>query len=221
MFDVWKELIEARIQTTSWDLDYNVNLDLIKEISNEIHRRAPSKQNGVTYNMHWFDWSNPELRNDIYEFSVDRSNPDSSKWKYNSQVLANWVVVFTLRQSNFVDPDNPDLKLSSQVKESISHLEIGLAAHMLIHGAKARGLDCGFCRCFDYKSKTRDRLIPALNVPIIDDVFLILGVGKASNDITRTKNLYTNEFVVAESDRGFKWQKEPKPLMEEYIFYHV
>jgi hypothetical protein len=221
MIDLWKELIEARAQTTSWDLDYPVNIDVIKELNDEVHRRSPSKQNGVRYKMHWFDWSNTAIRNDFYEFAVDRDHLLPENYRYNSQVLANWIVVFTSNLSSFTDPDN-GLKDSKHRSDLIGHLEIGLASYFIIHGAKARGLDSGFCRCFDYQFKDKNRINEVLDIESTDDVFLILGLGKAKEkNIGTTLNLHTNIQVDSLSDRGLKWATEPKPDPENYIFYHV
>lgn len=221
MLDIWKELIDARIQTTSWDLDYLVNIDVIREIVDEVHRRAPSKQNGVRYKMHLLDWSNTELRNDLYEFAVDRNQPSLEYYHYNSQVLANWLVVFTSKLSSFADPTT-SLTDDKNRSDLIGHLEIGLASYFLIHGATARGLDSGFCRCYDYSYSNGDRICKALDIEQTDDVFLMIGIGKAKTEnIETTLNLHTGLEVDSQSDRGFKWQTEPKPEMSEYIFYHV
>jgi hypothetical protein len=221
MLDVWKELIETRAQTTSWDLDYNIDISVIKSLNDEVHRRAPSKNNGVRYKMHWFNWNNTEIRNDFYEFSVDRDHQFAEKYHYNSQVLANWIVVFTSNLSSFADPDN-GLRDDKHRSDLIGHLEIGLASYFLIHGAKARGLDSGFCRCFDYDyKKDNNRISKALDIESKDDIFLILGIGKEKETICTTLNLHTGIHVDSFSDKGMKWNREPKPSVEEYIFYHV
>lgn len=216
MIDTWKELIETRAQTTSWDLSKTVDVETIKELSQEIHRRAPSKQNLVQYSMHWFDWSNPTLRNDFYEFAVDRNNPNH---RYNSQLLANWIVVFTGRTPR----DFPDdfSVMRNKLNIHVSHLEIGLSAHMLVHGAAVRNLACGFCRCFDYDYKNVPDIMSALDIDSIGNIFLIMGVGHESDNKKETLNLFNNQMVDAASDHGQKWLTEPKPEMSEYIFYHV
>ena len=221
MLDFWKELIDTRIQTTSWDLDYLVNIDVIKEIVDEVHRRAPSKQNGVRYKMHLFDWSNTEIRNNLYEFAVDRNQPTPEYYNYNSQVLANWLVVFTSKLSSFADPNTnlADDKLRSDL---VGHLEIGLASYFLIHGATVRGLDSGFCRCYDFDYQNRDHICKALDIEETEDVCLMIGIGKAKTEnIDTTLNLHTGLEVNSQSDKGFKWQIEPKPEPDNYIFYHV
>lgn len=221
MLDIWKELIEARIQTTSWDLDHEVDISVIHDIVDEVHKRAPSKQNGVRYKMHLLNWSNTELRNDLYEFAVDRNQELAENYHYNSQVLANWLVVFTSKLSSFTDPTAMTTDNKNR-NDLIGHLEIGLASYFLIHGAKVRGLDSGFCRCYDYNYQNAESICKALDIEQVDDIFLMIGIGKAKTENTNTTlNLHTGLQVDSQSDRGFKWQTEPKPPMEEYIFYHV
>lgn len=217
MIDTWKQLIETRAQTASWDLDYDIPLETIQEISQEIHRRAPSKQNRVRYSMHWFNWSNTALRNNFYEFAVDRDNPNP---QWNSQLLANWLVVFVGRTPGEFDLDFSNKR--GRYDEALSNIEVGLAAHMLIHGATARGLDCGFCKCFDLDYKHHGAINQALNIEKSTRILLTLGVGKErADDITTTLNLHTGEMVNSINEKGHKWYREPKPLLEEYIFYNV
>jgi hypothetical protein len=220
MIDLWKELIETRTQTTTWNLDYNLDIETIKELSEEIHRRSPSKQNRVRYEMHWLDWSNPELRNEIYEFCVSRNE---EKLHYNPQVLANWIVVFTAKKYYYPEEETGHDKFTA-------NLEVGLASHMLIHGAKVRGLETGFCKCFDYNYQNVDVIKKAFDLQDIDNLYLIVGVGKENktyiddtplNDREETTlNLYTGERVSSYKGNGYKWQTEPKPDPADYIFYY-
>ena len=144
----WQELTDLRMQTSNWNLDASVTQETMQEIVDEIHRRTPCKQNQVHFGMHILDWSDTALRNEFYEMAVDRDNPETTH--YNSQTLANWLVVFTGRIPSPLTYDyserNQDL-----LYLSLSAMEIGLASHMLIYGAAARGLQCGFCRCLDYR----------------------------------------------------------------------
>jgi hypothetical protein len=221
MLDIWKQLIETRIQTTSWDLDFPVDIDVIRDIVGEVHKRAPSKQNGVRYKMHLLDWSNTELRNDLYEFAVDRNQPSADYYHYNSQVLSNWLVVFTSKLTSFTDPTS-DFAEDKSKSDIIGHMEIGLASYFLIHGAKARDLDSGFCRCYDYNYQNKSRICEALDIEQVEDIFLMIGIGKAkTRNTSTTLNLHTGLEVDSASDRGFKWRSEPKPDPSEYIFYHV
>lgn len=214
--NVWKNLIEHRAQTSSWDLSQSVDKDLITDCLSDIHRRCPSKQNRVPYEIHVLDWSNTEARNDFYEFAVDRDNPN---YRYNSQTLGHYLFVFVGRigRSSSVDFS----PLNGKLDERISHLEIGLASYMLVHSLKSRGIDSGFCRCFDYNGPFGEKVREHLGISRIYDIYLSVGAGIPGEDKYKTLNLHTNELVDAWNDNGSKWKLEPKPLVTDYIKYHT
>ncbi|MDA9993280.1 hypothetical protein N9E09_01295 [bacterium] len=216
----WQELTDLRMQTSNWNLDASVTQETMQEIVDEIHRRTPCKQNQVHFGMHILDWSDTALRNEFYEMAVDRHNPETKH--YNSQTLANWLVVFTGRIPSPLTYDyserNQDL-----LYLSLSAMEIGLASHMLIYSAAARGLQCGFCRCLDFEYSGWDTtILPALGLDYPDEVQLVVGVGVASTNVDETYNLHTQQMVPAESkEQGNKWAVEPKPPQDEYVNWHV
>ena len=215
----WQELTDLRMQTSNWNLDASVTQETMQAIVDEIHRRTPCKQNQVHFGMHILDWSDTALRNEFYEMAVDRDNPVATH--YNSQTLANWLVVFTGRIPSPLSYDyserNKDL-----LYLSLSAMEIGLASHMLIYGAAARGLQCGFCRCLDGRYSGWDTtILPALGLDYPDQVQLVVGVGVASNNVNETYNLHTQQMVPAFKAQGNKWAVEPKPPQDEYVNWHV
>lgn len=216
----WQELTDLRMQTSNWNLDASVTQETMQEIVDEIHRRTPCKQNQVHFGMHILDWSDTALRNEFYEMAVDRHNPETKH--YNSQTLANWLVVFTGRIPSPLTYDyserNQDL-----LYLSLSAMEIGLASHMLIYSAAARGLQCGFCRCLYYRYiGWNTTILPALGLDYPDQVQLVVGVGVASTNVDETYNLHTQQMVPAESkEQGNKWAVEPKPPQDEYVNWHV
>jgi hypothetical protein len=214
----WKEIVEYRAQTATWDLTKTVNPAIIQSLTDDIHRRAPSKQNRVQYKMHVFDWSDTEFRNHFYEFAVDRDNPDP---RYNSQTLANYLFVFVGRNPGKFDKDFSGLDVAQNGE--ISHLEIGLAAHMLVHGAYARGLQSGFCKCFDYDYERKDKIIEKLQITEREfyKIHLAVGVGHQGSTSLETYNLHTKQMVNGYKDQGKKWYLEPKPDASEYIIYHT
>ncbi len=206
------------MEKSNWDLDRSITQENMQEIVDQIHRRSPTKQNQVNYGMHILDWSNTDLRNELYEFAVDR---DSPRHHYNPQTLANWLVVFTGRV-----PLPAEFDFSSRDKNSLelglSSIEIGLASHMLIYSAAARGMQCGFCRCLDYEySGLESKILPALGLTYPDEIQLLVGVGYPSNSIYKTYNPHTQSFVNAYKDQGNRWQSEPKPAQSEYINWYV
>lgn len=214
----WKELIKSRAQNFTWDMTAEVDKELIESIATDIHHRAPSKQNRVQYQMHIFDWSDSEFRNDFYQFAVDRDNPNP---RYNPQTLAHYLFVFVGRSPGYFANDFSNW--GPGIMPHISHLEIGLASHMLIHGAFVRGLASGFCRCFDYNYTKAPAIATKLNLPSnkADHIFLSVGVGIESYNKFQTFNPFTNSMIPVSKNSGTNWYHEPKPDPAEYIVYHT
>jgi hypothetical protein len=212
----WATLTDARYQTSNWDLTQTVSQQTIQEIADEVHRRSPCKQNRVHYGMKFVDWNDTELRNAIYDICVDRDAPTH---KYNAQTLGNWICVFTGRvpapfQLDFTNVPDDILDLG------LSNIEIGLAAHALIYGARIRGLQTGFCRCIDWDYTAGwDIVTDRLGLTSKYEVSVIVGIGHVSDNLTQTYNPHTQQWVNSYKDQGEKWQLEPKPAQSEYIEY--
>jgi hypothetical protein len=215
----WKELTKTRIQTSSWDLEQTVTQETMQEIVDEIHQRTPCKQNQVHFGMHLLNWSDTNLRNEIYEMAVDTDNPHTKQT--NPQTLANWIVVFTGRVPTPITYDYSD-RDKNLLYLSLSATEIGLASHMLIYSAAARGLQCGFCKCLDYNYQGWETtILPKLGLEYPDQVQLVVGVGAPSDNLHQTYNPHTKEMVDAWKSQGKKWDLEPKPEPSEYINWYV
>lgn len=210
LVDSWKELIDFRQQTHAWDMDRTVDKELIDDIFAELHRRVPVKQNRVHYKISVLDYSDPEFRNTYYEYCVDRDNPD---WRYNPQVLAPYLLVFSFR-----DPGNFDADFSgdgfSEYAKQLSCIETGLAGDFIVHAAAARGLNCGFCRCYDNRYRETRTIANKLGLNSTDDIIVSIGIGYAA-DAQETLNPFTGMMVDAPYDP--KWKSEPKPDMSEYV----
>ena len=66
----WNQLIESRVQTTTWDLEKEVSKETVESIMDEVHKRSASKQNLVRYEIQIFDWSDTEFRNHFNELCI-------------------------------------------------------------------------------------------------------------------------------------------------------
>jgi len=211
----WTDLQYSRWQNASWDLDQTVTTETMQEIIDEVHDRSPAKQNRVNYKMEILDWSDTELRNAFYEMAVDR---DAPVHKYNAQTLANWLIVFHGRI-----PANFHLDFSNVPSDSLDvaqmSMEVGMAAFHVIHGAAARGLQCGFCRCLDFDyTESWDIIEDRISIHDRHTVSLVLGVGIPNTENThQTYNPHTGLYVDAYKDQKMKWKNEPKPAQTEYI----
>ena len=209
LVDSWKHLIDARKQTHAWDMDRKVNRQDIDDIFAELHRRAPVKQNRVHYKISVLDYDDPEFRNLYFHFCVDRDNPNH---QFNPQMLAPYLLVFSYRNPGEFDADFSGDGFNEYAKQ-LSCIETGLAGDFIVHAAAARGLNCGFCRCYDTKYKP-ELIESKLGIDSVHDIIVSIGIGYAA-DAQETFNPYTGMMVHAPFDP--KWETEPKPDMSEYI----
>ena len=218
----WEKLIDARVQTTTWDMDKEVSKDVIEEIMSEIHKRSASKQNLVRYNIHIFDWSDTEFRNHFNEFCI--REPYKTPVEYNTQVLAPYLIIFTRRNvywNREGDPSklgHPDTDFETQVYNThfTSSMETGIASANIILSAKAKGLDTGYCQCFNWNYEHVNSIKEKLEVDNIKDIYLSLGLGYGSS-LKRTLNLHKNQWVNTFANVGKMWDIERKPDKDEYI----
>ena len=216
----WEKLIDARVQTTTWDMDKEVSKDVIEEIMSEVHKRSASKQNLVRYNIHIFDWS--EFRNHFNEFCI--REPYKTPVEYNTQVLAPYLIIFTRRSvywNREGDPSklgHPDTDFETQVYNThfTSSMETGIASANIILSAKAKGLDTGYCQCFNWNYEHVNSITEKLEVDNIKDIYLSLGLGYGSS-LKRTLNLHKNQWVNTFANVGKMWDIERKPDKDEYI----
>ena len=218
----WEKLIDARVQTTTWDMDKEVSKDVIEEIMSEIHKRSASKQNLVRYNIHIFDWSDTEFRNHFNEFCI--REPYKTPVEYNTQVLAPYLIIFTRRNvywNREGDPStlgHPNTDFETQVYNThfTSSMETGIASANIILSAKAKGLDTGYCQCFNWNYEHVNSIKEKLEVDNIKDIYLSLGLGYGSS-LKRTLNLHKNQWVNTFANVGKMWDIERKPDKDEYI----
>lgn len=218
----WEKLIDARVQTTTWDMDKEVSKDVVEEIMSEVHKRSASKQNLVRYNIHIFDWSDTEFRNHFNEFCI--REPYKTPVEYNTQVLAPYLIIFTRRNvywNREGDPSklgHPDTDFETQVYNThfTSSMETGIASANIILSAKAKGLDTGYCQCFNWNYEHVNSIKEKLEVDNIKDIYLSLGLGYGSS-LKRTLNLHKNQWVNTFANVGKMWDIERKPDKDEYI----
>ena len=218
----WEKLIDARVQTTTWDMDKEVSKDVVEEIMSEVHKRSASKQNLVRYNIHIFDWSDTEFRNHFNEFCI--REPYKIPVEYNTQVLAPYLIIFTRRNvywNREGDPSklgHPDTDFETQVYNThfTSSMETGIASANIILSAKAKGLDTGYCQCFNWNYEHVNSITEKLEVDNIKDIYLSLGLGYGSS-LKRTLNLHKNQWVNTFANVGKMWDIERKPDKDEYI----
>ena len=214
----WSQLIDDRKQTSSWDMDREVSVDTINEIMAEVHRRSPSKQNVVQYDISIIGWDNKEFRNHFKQFTL--KEPEQVDSLYNTQILAPWLLIFTKRQDAPIDRYTPsvnkDLMTAMYNEYSLVGCEVGMAAMNISLSAASRGLSTGFCKCFDLNYEHSSNILEYLGINELKDIHLSMGLGYGSSE-KRTLDLTTNEIVNSEVRAGNLWKIEPKVSMDTYI----
>lgn len=166
-------IIENRKTNFSWS-DQEVDKQLIKDIITKVIEHVPSKQNKFPYTIDVFDWSNPELRNDIFR----HTHRDTTETIYtdpgNPQTLAPILLTFTHRIMSDEDIGRQVELKEKGYKSAIGDLEIGIVSTMLMLAFESVGLATGFCQCINEK----DALGKKLNR---NKVVLMMGVGYPSD----------------------------------------
>ena len=200
--ELWNEIIHARRQCDVWDYSKEFSKELLIEILEEAMERVPSKQNRMPYQISILDWSDPEYRNALYEFAVTPNDQDEGG-AHNPQVLAPWLLCFRTNRRN---------------KDMLGHVEVGMLASMIIHGAKVRGIDAGFCRCWDrYDAAITERL--GLEEDMESFAFF-LGLGHGTKEwqqrVTATmENPVTGETIWSGISDLPEYERNPRPRFED------
>lgn len=208
----WHDTIYKRHQTFIFK-DTVPDKSLIDKICEEMHARCPSKQNRVKYQMHVLDWSNHQLRMDLYA-TTDRS-PSSPNWsKYNPQVLAPYLFIWSDRDlDTILLPQDGKTDINIEYKNNewakrANMLEIGLSSMFVALSAADKGLQSGFCKCIKDPQTIEDKYG--------FEPILMLGVGYEKPHSLMYYCPILEREVQSPSD---KWN--PKPEVDQYIFYSV
>lgn len=188
----WLDILEKRSQTFVFD-SVEPPKDLLIQITDEIHKHVPVKQNEFYYSIEIFDYSDADLRKKIYQ--TTKTN-HSDYYRYNPQVLAPWLFVFK-ENMELTRNDKP-----FQLRRNYTNMQVGMASMFVALSAIDKGLDVGFCQCVtDHDS---------LNELIGHGVVLMVGVGYRS-----TKDSYY--CLIDEIEKPIPSKSIDKPKKEDYI----
>lgn len=144
------------------------------------------------------------IRHDIF-FGTDRKGNNRADDLRNPQVLAPWLLVFSMR---ILD----DVGLNTEMKDpnkarNVSENEIGLASMFAVLSATAKGLDTGFCACIRNGSEISKRLGHRQN----EDVLLYIGIGYRNNETKYYNPLIHQYLHIPDSDY------DTKPTSDKYF----
>lgn len=206
----WNDLIHNRTQTFIFE-ETQPDIGLIEQICEEVHARCPSKQNRVKYKLHILDWSDADLRMDLYAHT-DRNPTDPNSCKYNPQVLAPYLFIWTDRDVEKKFTRDGVTILNSEYSDSHwakrqAEMEIGICSMFTAFAAADKGLQSGFCKCMQAE-KIEEKY--GIN-PI-----LMMGIGYAKNNPTSYFCPILQKEMPVPSDA---WN--PKPEVDQYIQYSI
>jgi hypothetical protein len=165
----FNSIIKTRKTNFSWS-DQEVSKQLITDIITNVISCVPSKQNKFPYTIDVFDWSDPELRNNIFFHTHRDVNESVNTDPGNPQTLAPILLAFTHRIMSDTDIGSQVELNEEGYKSKIGDLEIGIVSTMLMLAFEDAGLSTGFCQCINEK----DVLGKKLNR---NKVVLMIGVG--------------------------------------------
>jgi hypothetical protein len=120
-----------RRSTFNFDLTKDFDMDAFKNVIELFSSNMPSKQFKFPYQIDILDWSDRQLRKDIFYGTMPRG--DTIKGKFNNQILAPVLISFT--------EEIPG--------EYIAPVEIGMALMALTYLLQSNGFLTSFCQCIE------------------------------------------------------------------------
>lgn len=143
------------------------------------------------------------LRYDIF-YGTDRKGNNQANDLRNPQVLAPWLLVFSMR---ILDDVGLNIEMKDHIKaRNVSENEIGLASMFASLSASAKGLDTGFCACIRNGKEIGKRLGHRPG----EDTLLYLGLGYGSPSKQYYNPVIHTKLSIPDSDY------DQKPSLETY-----
>jgi len=120
-----------RRSTFNFDLNKDFDIDAFKNVIELFSSNMPSKQFKFPYQIDILDWSDRQLRKDIFYGTMP--SEDTIKCKFNNQILAPVLIIFT----------------EEIPREYIAPVEIGMALMALTYLLQSNGFLTSFCQCIE------------------------------------------------------------------------
>lgn len=155
--DRFNKLYLKRRSTYNFNLTKDFNMDAFKNVIKRFSSNMPSKQHQFPYKMYVLDWSDRELRKDIF-YGTKPEPFTRQRCFYNNQTLAPILICFTC-----IIP-TPD----------VAKLEIGMASMTLTYLLQSNGFLTSFCQCIQDEDALGTRITGEDNTSLE----LILSVGQ-------------------------------------------
>lgn len=188
----FEQYLDQAILTTqacqrNWNLKKEIPKNHVETIVNSM-TLCPSKQNLDFYSLQII--TDRDTIKKIY-YTTQTGKKD----RYNPQVLANMLVIFSLNEPSVPRSAElirqwrgEDTDLDKQITQSDQTLSIGIAAGIGSYVANLLGYRTGFCSCFDSVDVQK---ILQLKV----EPFLMLGIGYPNIKISRNVDQESGEHI--------------------------
>ena len=129
-----------RRSTFNFDLNKDFDIDAFKNVIELFSSNMPSKQFKFPYQIDILDWSDRQLRKDIFYGTMP--SEDTIKCKFNNQILAPVLIIFT----------------EEIPREYIAPVEIGMALMALTYLLQSNGFLTSFCQCIEDPNSLGSRI---------------------------------------------------------------
>ena len=210
----WETIIKTRQQTFLFNEEVP-DRRIIDKILWELHEFCPSKQRKTPYRIDVLDWTNDQLRRDVYAGTY---TPDKNPDRLNSQTLAPYLLVFSKR-----DLTEEEIGMNDELNDwvhfhNIAWNEIGMASMFVAMSALSNGIDHGFCACIR-DAKEICKRFP--NMEQKDGPLLYMGLGYRSTAKTYTCPIKGTTEPVFDKDfevDGVVYDR--KPPFQKYIGFN-
>ena len=204
--EAWKDIVAARRQYDCWDLSRPVEHKVVLDIVDEMHQNCAKKQNRPFIKLVVLDWSDPVLRNALFDYTRFADPKKGYRTVVNPQMLAHYVILFV------------NVSLYDEHKAMLGDISTGLHANYIAHAATARGLQTGFCQCSERDQVTDEQyeyMLAQLGIDDFEQIYLMMGLGHGVPGSSMT-NPYTGESVVCWSRTDQNRDAEPLDV-EDYV----
>lgn len=207
----WQDIIKTR-KTAFTFSDKDISKETVNEMLDELHQYMPSKQNKMPFQISVLDWSDPNLRNWIFQDCHRNENHSVEEDVGNPQVLAPWLFAFSVRSlSDEEILDNVECKSDAYMSKQ-GNIEIGIASSFIVYQAQSRGFATGYCGCIRNPDEMGKRLGHHNRI----NVLLGMGYPELKEEYFDPR---INAYRPVPHDHVFHKTRQPKK--PEYIKWHL
>ena len=140
------DILQKRETTYAWS-EKDVDKNLIAEIISTVVEYTPSKQNKRIVQVDILDWSNVQLRKDLFSLTHRDESFTVEEDQGNPQMLAPVLLVFSPRQTS-KDFCGYESKTEMETHKRNTHLEAGILSASCVYALTEKGYSTGFCKCW-------------------------------------------------------------------------